>query len=176
MIPAGEGRVQKMPVLKKASEGAGKSSARAPRPVRNQQPDETVGFLMWDTRRSISRDFERLIAQHGVTRSTFWILRILWQQDRKTQAELAQQCRMKGPTIVGIVAQLEREKLVTRTADPDDNRKKVVGLTPKGIALRDVIIPVVEDVNRRALKGFSAAERTQMKDMLRRIRTNMAPK
>jgi len=134
---------------------------------------ETVGFLLWDTQRAIARDFERLITPHGVTRSTFWILRILWEEDRKTQVELAKRCRMKGPTIVGIVAQLEREKLVTRTVDPNDNRKKVISLTTKGSELRHKIIPTVEDVNRRAVKGLSAAQRDQLKEMLRLIRSNM---
>ncbi len=134
---------------------------------------ETIGFLLWDSRRAISHDFERLISRHGVSRSTFWILRILWDENGQTQAELAKRCRMKGPTIVGIVAQLEREKLVTRADDPNDNRKKIISLTPKGSALRSVIVPIVEDVNKRATKGFSAAERNQLKEMLRRIRRNM---
>lgn len=134
---------------------------------------ETIGFLMWDTRRAVSRDFERLISTHGVSRSTFWILRILWREDGLTQAQISQRCRMRGPTIVGIVAQLEREKLVTRASDPNDSRKKVISLTPKGRALKDIIIPIVEDVNKRATKGFSAAERNLMKDLLHRMRLNM---
>lgn len=146
---------------------------RAAAADRNAHRNETIGFLMWDTRRAVSRDFERLISTHGVTRSTFWILRILWAEDGLTQAQISHRCRMRGPTIVGIVAQLEREKLVTRAGDPSDSRKKVISLTPKGRALKDVIIPIVEDVNKRATKGFTAAERTLMKDLLHRMRLNM---
>lgn len=134
---------------------------------------ETTGFLLWNTQRAIARDFEKRITAHRVSRSTFWILRILWDEDGKTQAELAERCGMKGPTIVGIVAQLEREKLVTRAVDPNDSRKKIISLTAKGRQLRGTIVPIVEDVNRRATKGFSAAERIQLKRMLRRVRANM---
>ena len=136
--------------------------------------DETVGFLLWDARRAISRDFEKRISPHGVSLGTFWILRILWDEDGVTQSQLIQRVRMKGPTIVGTVAQLEREGLVTRTADASDSRKKLISLTPKGHALRNIILPITEDVNKRALKGFAAAERNQLKDMLRRLRLNMS--
>lgn len=167
-----------MSMQTQAASRPGKSSSKAgarkkSTPESAHSRSETIGFLLWDSRRAISHDFERLISPHGVSRSTFWILRILWDEDGKTQAELAKRCRMKGPTIVGIVAQLEREKLVTRADDPNDSRKKIISLTPKGSALRSTIVPIVEDVNKRATKGFSAAERNQLKEMLRRIRRNM---
>ena len=163
----------------RAANGAGKSLQKSP--ARNTAAaqrflarDETVGFLLWDARRAISRDFEKRIAPHGVSLSTFWILRILWDEDGVTQSRLIQRVRMKGPTIVGTVAQLEREGLVTRTADASDSRKKLISLTSKGHALRDIILPITEDVNKRALKGFAAAERNQLKDMLRRLRINIS--
>lgn len=176
----GEETSKKMYAEVKGGSRPAKASTRASaKPRRNgigkkiADKSETVGFLLWDTRRAISRDFERLISPHGVSRSTFWILRILWQKDGLTQAQISQECRMRGPTIVGIVAQLEREKLVTRASDPNDSRKKVISLTARGRALKDVIVPIVLDVNRRALKGFSAAERLQLRDMLKRMKVNM---
>ena len=135
--------------------------------------NETIGFLLWDARRVIARDFEKNIAPHGVSRSLFWILRILWTEDGLTQTQLIQRCRMRGPTIVGIVAQLEREGLVTRAADPNDSRKKVISLTARGSELRHVILPIVEDVNKRATRGLTATERNHLKEMLRRMRDNM---
>ncbi len=172
-----------MTLKQKTVNGSGKASPEksAPRQrgkktaatQRYMARDETVGFLLWDARRTISKDFEKQIAPHGVSLSTFWILRILWDEDGLTQSQLIQRVRMKGPTIVGTVAQLEREGLVTRSADDHDSRKKLISLTPKGSRLRDVILPITEDVNRRALKGFAAAERNQLKVMLRRLRANM---
>lgn len=135
--------------------------------------DDTVGFLIWDVRRAFSRDFAQRIAPHGVSLSTFWILRILWDEDSVTQAQLIQKGKMKGPTIVGIVAQLEREGFVTRTPDAKDSRKKLIKLTTKGHNLRKAILPITELVNKQALKGFSAEERSVLKDMLRRLRTNI---
>ena len=160
----------------RSGKSSSKSNARPAIAVARYTPRiDTIGFLLWDARRAVSRDFERLITPHGVSRSTFWVLRILWDEDGLTQAQLIQRCRMKGPTIVGIVAQLEREGLVTRVPDADDSRKKLIMLTSKGSNLRPVILQATEDIDKRALKGLTAAERSQLKEMLRRIRGNMDP-
>jgi len=64
--------------------------------------DETVGFLLWDARRALSRQLNRKLNRHGVGSGVFSVLRILWDEDRLTQSEIARRGRMTGPTIVGI--------------------------------------------------------------------------
>jgi DNA-binding MarR family transcriptional regulator len=136
--------------------------------------EETVGFLIWEARRAYARDFGALIAEHGVSFGVFPVLRILWDEDALTQSEIIRRAGMKGPTIVGIVAQLEAAGLIRRIQDPNDGRKRSIALTREGDALRHVIMPIAEDVNRRALKGFSAEERQSLKAMLRRVRGNLS--
>ena len=168
-----------MRTAQKVRTGPGNSSSASPVTKTSAQPrwqsrDENVGFLLWDARRTVAREFEKLIIPHGVSLGTFWILRVLWDEDGVTQSQLIQRGRMKGPTIVAAVAQLERDGLVTRVNDPGDHRKRQIRLTPKGSDLREIILPISDEVSRRSLKGFTAAERTQFKDMLRRVRANMA--
>ena len=135
--------------------------------------EDTIGFLIWEARRAYYRDFGDLIAAHGIAFGVFPVLRILWDEDRLTQAEIIRRARMSGPTIVGIVAQLEAEGFIHRIQDQADRRKRMIALTPVGEALRDTIMPISEDVNRRALHGFSAEEGRMLKRFLRRLRTNL---
>ena len=135
--------------------------------------EDTIGFLIWEARRAYYRDFGGLIAEHGIAFGVFPVLRILWDEDRLTQAEIIRRARMKGPTIVGIVAKLEADGLILRIQDQTDRRKRMIALTPKGEALRDTIMPISEDVNRRALSGFASEERQLLKSFLRRVRANL---
>lgn len=137
--------------------------------------EDTIGFLVWEARRAYHRVFAAEIAKYGVAFGTFPVLRVLWDEDRLTQAEIIKRLRMTGPTIVGIVAQLETEGLVHRIQNPTDKRKRSIALTPRGEALRDVIMPISEEVNRRAMKGISAEERRILKSCLRRLHTNLQP-
>lgn len=135
--------------------------------------EETIGFLVWEARRAYHRAFAARIAEHGVAFGVFPVLRVLWDQDRLTQAEIIKRLRMTGPTIVEIVAKLEADALVMRIQDSTDKRKRTIALTPQGEALRDVIMPISEDVNRLAMKGFSAEERRILKSCLRRLHCNL---
>jgi len=134
--------------------------------------EEAVGFLLWDARRALFREFSQKFAQHGISNGVFPVLRILWDEDELTQSEIARRGLMTGPTIVGIVAQLEAQKLVTRIPCPDDSRKRKIKLTEEGWRLRAIVLPIAEGVHQKALTGITDEEAELLKRLLRRIRAN----
>jgi DNA-binding MarR family transcriptional regulator len=136
--------------------------------------EDTVGFLLSDTVRTMTRAFSARIATHGVGMGIFQFLRILWEADSLTQAELADRARMRGPSAAGALYELDRRGFVRRVADPHDRRKIRVLLTPKGRQLYDLVMPDIDVTNRAMLAGFSAAEQRTLKRMLHRMRRNLA--
>jgi DNA-binding MarR family transcriptional regulator len=135
--------------------------------------EETVGFLLSDTVRTMTRAFAARIASHGVGMGIFQFLRVLWEDDGLTQAELAERTRMRGASAAGALYELERRGFVRRVADRADRRKVRVLLTPKGRQLYDVVMPDIDVTNRAMLVGFSAAEQRLLKQMLHRMRRNL---
>ena len=134
--------------------------------------EETIGYLVWDARRAYSRDFAEQLRAHGLGIAAFSILRILWEEDGLTQAQIAQRARMSGPTIVAVVAQLEKQGLTRRLADPADQRKRLIHLRPRARRLADSILPLARAINDRALEGFTPAESQMFMEFLRRMRDN----
>jgi DNA-binding MarR family transcriptional regulator len=56
-----------------------------------------------------------------------------------TPSELAARERVQRPTATKLVARMEAERLVTRTADPVDGRSFLISVTPEGSArLREI--------------------------------------
>ena len=137
--------------------------------------EETVGFLLSDTTRTMTRSFSARIAAHGVSMGTFQFLRVLWEQDGLTQADLAARTRVQGPSAAAALQDLERRGFLRRETDPDDARKLRVRLTASGHALYDVVMPDIAAVNNEMLAGFSATEQDLLKRMLRRMRVNLRP-
>lgn len=135
--------------------------------------EETVGFLLSDTVRTMTRAFSVRIAVHGVGMGIFQFLRVLWEDDGLTQAELALRTRMRGASAAGALHELERRGFVRRIADASDRRKVRVLLTPKGRKLYDLVMPDIDVTNRAMLVGFSAAEQRLLKQMLNRMRRNL---
>jgi DNA-binding MarR family transcriptional regulator len=163
--------VTKAPIRRQAAAGA---RARAPR-YDHLRLEETVGFLLSDTARTMVRAFTKKIAVHGIGMGVFQFLRILWEEDGLTQSELAARARMKGPSAVAAIKELEWCGFVRRIDDRHDRRKVRLFLTAEGRRLYDVVMPDIEAIRKVMLADFSIAEQNLMKEMLRRMRQNLAP-
>jgi DNA-binding MarR family transcriptional regulator len=137
--------------------------------------EETVGFLLSDTTRTMTRVFTKRIAVHGIGMGIFQFLRILWEEDGLTQSELAARARMKGPSAVAAIKELEWRGFVRRVDDRHDRRKVRLFLTAEGRKLYDIVMPDIEAMRQIMLAGFSPAEQNQLKQMLHRMRRNLAP-
>ena len=136
-------------------------------------PEDTVGFLLWDANRAMNREFADRIAQYGVTMGLWPFLRALWERDGVTQRELSEKVRMKGPTTVAALNKLEDKGLVRRESDRKDARKINVFLTPEGRKVYRRVIPEVEAVNKQCMSGLSEAEQVAFKSMIRRVRNSV---
>jgi DNA-binding MarR family transcriptional regulator len=136
-------------------------------------PEETIGFLLWDANRAMCREFSDRIAQHGVTLGLWPFLRALWDDDGLTQRELSEKVRMKGPTTVAALNKLEDKGLVRREGNKNDARKINVFLTPEGRKVYRRVMPDVEAVNKQMLNQLSTAEQKTFRDLIKRVRSNV---
>jgi len=135
--------------------------------------DTTIGYLVRDVHRSLARALQSRIASHGVSMGQWFFLRALWDKDGLTQRELSQRVGMMEPTTVTALNGMERRGLVERVRNTHDRRKVNIFLTPKGRALRDVLLPCSIDVNSEATQGVAKAELTVAMDVLRRMAANL---
>ena len=118
-------------------------------------PLHSVGYLTRINFRAFSKALENLTEPHGVSAGQWRILRVLWEEDGITQREISERVGITEATAVKGVAGLEASGLITREVDEFDRRKMVTWLTIKSKNLRKKLIPLVVDVNERALKGIS---------------------
>jgi MarR family transcriptional regulator for hemolysin len=137
-------------------------------------PEETIGFLIWDTIRAFHRTFQKLISLHGVNFGMWPFLRALWVQDGLGIRELGQRVHMAAPTTLKAVVTLERAGFAYRRDDPNDSRKTLVYLTPEGRELFSRVLPDMQYVNRVAVKGMSKTEQAEVKRLLKKMRSNVA--
>ena len=158
---------------KRSKSNSGKRASAQPR-FDHLRLQETLGFLLSDATRTMTRTFSARIGAHGVGIGIFQFLRILWEEDGLTQSQLASRTRMREPSAADALYDLERRGLVRRVADRNDRRKVCVLLTAQGRKLYDLVMPDIAATNGIMLAGFSAAEQELLKSMLRRIRENLA--
>ena len=132
-------------------------------------PEDTIGFLLWDANRAINGLFSDRIARHGLSLALWPFLRALWADDGITQRELSEKVRKKAATKVAALNKLEDRGLVRCEGNKKDARKTDVFLTTDGRK----VIPGVEAVNTQYLENLSLPERSAFKDMIRRVRNSV---
>jgi MarR family transcriptional regulator, transcriptional regulator for hemolysin len=68
---------------------------------------------------------------------------------------------------------MERDGLVERVADPDDQRSRLISLTPAAARKMPKAKALLDARTVEALDGFSAAEADQLTALLQRLNTNL---
>lgn len=120
--------------------------------------DERVAHLLKDAFRGTSRALQMRLSKHSVLYGHWTLLRVLWQTDGLTQRQLSEQAGVTEPSTFSALQRMEKLGYIARQKVPQNNKQIRVFLTPKGAALRGVIVSAAEDVNRIALSGISPGD------------------
>jgi len=142
--------------------------------VNFHDPTNSMGYLSRVAFRRFAKAIENRTLAHGVSGGQWRFLRVLWCEDGITQSELSRRVDMREPTTVVAIKGLERSGLVYRRANPDDQRKVRVLLTPKAKALEEKLIPYVAEVNAIAAQGVSASDLRIARKVLMVLAENLA--
>ncbi|MGW2475783.1 MarR family winged helix-turn-helix transcriptional regulator [Streptomyces sp. NPDC001665] len=112
-------------------------------------------------------EYEQAAAAHSLTGAQARVLGLL-SVEPLPMRRIAQKLKCEPSNVTGIVDRLEARGLVERRPDPADRRVKLAAPTERGAAtaaqLRDAL-----DFAREPLAGLSAADRTVLRDLLRRM-------
>jgi DNA-binding MarR family transcriptional regulator len=125
-----------------------------------------VGFLTRDNMSSA-------IAEHGVTLQMWRVLASLYCEGEETISALVPHTSLEQSTVSRTVSALHARKLVTRRSAKDDGRMVLVGLTAKGRALTEKIIPHALDSDEILTAGISEADVIRLRVLFQKLYENM---
>ena len=121
-------------------------------------PNDRVAHLVKDATRAFLRSLQARLAEHDVQLGHWTFLRILWDHDGLTQRELSIEAGLMEPTTLVALRAMESLGYITRERRADNRKNLHVVLTPLGKRLKDVLVPLAEEVNAIALAGLNAGE------------------
>lgn len=133
----------------------------------------TVGTALRLTYRAFARDLARRLQPYGVTLLMWFVLRELWARDGLSQNEIAAATDRQASAIVSVVRSLQAAGLVRVSRSATDGRRSVVRLTRAGRKLEPVLTAHGKSLSQTAQRGFSAAEKRALMEMLERLRRNI---
>ncbi|AWL38271.1 MULTISPECIES: MarR family winged helix-turn-helix transcriptional regulator [Streptomyces] len=123
--------------------------------------------LIGDVVARYHEEYDRAAAAHTLTGAQARVLALL-SLEPMPMRKIARRLKCEPSNITGIVDRLELRGLVERRPDPADRRVKLAAATEEGVRiarqLRDAL-----DFAREPLAELSEAERTHLRDLLRRM-------
>ncbi len=133
----------------------------------------SAGYVTNHLARLFAQRLAEAIAPLGLSPGVFPALLELWEQDGRTQAELARALDIEQPTMAATLDRMERDGLIRREPDPEDGRRRRVLLTQKARALRVPATEAAGRENARATKGFSDGDAEQLLALMHRAIANL---
>lgn len=137
--------------------------------------DTNFAFEVNETAHALRRAFERRAAEHGVTRAQWRVLSRLNRRDGQRQVDLAEALDVEPITLCRMIDRLAEAGLVERRADEGDRRAWRIHLTARSGPIVEELRGIAEQFLADALAGVSKAEQAQVRQILARVRANLAP-
>lgn len=123
-------------------------------------------------RAHLSREIERVLAEHGLSGASFDVLATLRRAGAPYQlapGELLATAMVTSGTMTNRIDQLEKAGLVERVQNPQDGRSVLISLTPKGGALVDEAVTAHVENQHRLTAALSPAEQRELDALLRKF-------
>lgn len=107
--------------------------------------------LLWAVDHGLQSVSKKMNAQLGVTGPQRFAIRIIGRTPGITAGALAETLHLDPSTLTGVLQRLVARGAIRRISDPDDRRRALFALTPRGRTLDRVQTRTVEAAARRVL-------------------------
>lgn len=131
--------------------------------------DEQVGHLLRRAHQRTSASFSVALSSEGLTPAQFFAMARLRERGELSQNLLGRMSAMDPATIQGVIKRLSERGHIDRLPDPNDRRRMILRLTPKGEKLIDSLLGAIEAATAQVLSPLSADEQKALQDYLQRI-------
>ncbi len=127
--------------------------------------ENQICFPIYAASRLITREYQPLLDELGLTYPQYLALMVLWEHDGLSVNDIGQKLLLNTNTVTPLLKRMEAQGLVARRRSADDERRVIVSLTPQGRALQEraAAIPAAlvaglsaDDVDEQALRDMLA--------------------
>lgn len=135
--------------------------------------NQSLGFHLNRAAARMRMALEDGLRAYGLTAPQWAVLQRLREEPDQSMAALGASLGFDKPTISGVVLRLRQKLLVTRGAADPDGRIVRVRLSSQGEQLVQALPPLAAQVNRRATRTLTAAQRQDLDRLLVQVLQNL---
>lgn len=99
--------------------------------------ENQICFPIYAASRLITREYQPLLDELGLTYPQYLVLMVLWESDGLPVNEIGQRLLLYTNTVTPLLKRMEAQGLVARRRSAEDERRVIVSLTAQGRALQE---------------------------------------
>jgi DNA-binding MarR family transcriptional regulator len=115
-------------------------------PVEALRLDRQLCFALYGAAQRMTRLYRPLLDALGLTYPQYLAMLVLWEESPRTVGAMGDALDLDSSTLTPLLKRLEAGGLIDRRRDPKDERRVIVALTDKGLALRDRALSIPEQI------------------------------
>lgn len=116
--------------------------------------ENQICFPIYAASRLITREYQPLLDELGLTYPQYLVLMVLWESDGLPVNEIGQKLLLNTNTVTPLLKRMEAQGLLSRARSTEDERQVIITLTAQGRALREAAATIPE----RLVAGLSAED------------------
>ena len=122
--------------------------------------------LLLQARESLMVRTRPSLREHGLSDQQWRVLRVLGEHGTVETGRVAREAYILGPSLTGVLARMERDGLVRRERDPEDQRRTVIEATAKGLKMVERLSRSVEGHYQWLEKSLGKQKLAQLYQLL----------
>ena len=130
--------------------------------------EDCISFLIGKAGQHIARRARGKLAAHGVTPTQYALLKVLWERDGQSGAELGGRLLIDSATVAGVADRLQAAGLLEHRPHGQDRRVHSLYLTGPGRALQVPLDAAMDGLNEevaREMGGEALALRAALRQL-----------
>lgn len=128
--------------------------------------EDCLNFYLGKAYQRVTQSSRQRLAPYGVTPVQYALLKVLWECDDQSGAELGERLVLDSATITGLLDRLEQAGLIERKAHMTDRRVNRVTLTSRARELQEPLDREMKQMNQGFLGELSAEEQITLRRLL----------
>src|SRR5262245_667570 len=135
---------------------------------------ESIAHIVVVTARLFDRQLALRLRRYGVPIGQWPFLLFLWANEELSQRDLSRLMAIEESTVTNTIDRMERDGLIARTRNPDNQRRNQLRLTDRGRNLLGTLVPEAMQVVGMGTRGMSDIEITFLTSLLAKVQANLA--
>ncbi len=105
--------------------------------------------LFLKAREELICHFRPILNHFGLTEQQWRILRVLSEREQLEPWEICDICQILSPSLAGVLSRMDDMGVINRSRVPEDQRRVIVRLSPRGSELVEEIAPLIQAQYRK---------------------------